>query len=36
MKWKCVVCGYIANADQPPSSCPICHAGASKFVEEAG
>lgn len=29
--WCCVVCGYLHKGDQPPASCPICHADASKF-----
>jgi rubrerythrin len=32
-KWKCVVCGYIHQGDQPPDRCPICGAPKSKFVK---
>ena len=24
-KWKCRVCGYIYEGDNPPAECPICH-----------
>lgn len=36
MKWKCTVCGYIHEGDQPPEKCPQCGAPADKFekVEE--
>lgn len=33
MKWKCTVCGYIAEGAQPPVECPVCHVPASKFVK---
>ena len=32
-KWKCVVCGYIHEGDEPPERCPICGAPKSKFVK---
>jgi rubrerythrin len=32
-KWKCVVCGYIHNGDEPPERCPICGAPKSKFIK---
>jgi rubrerythrin len=32
-KWKCVVCGYIHQGDEPPSTCPICGAFKEKFVQ---
>lgn len=31
-KWKCVICGYVHEGEEPPESCPICKAPASKFV----
>ena len=31
-KWKCTVCGYIHNGDEPPEKCPVCGADRSKFV----
>ncbi|MEE8886558.1 MAG: [FeFe] hydrogenase, group A [Eubacteriales bacterium] len=24
-KWKCRVCGYIYEGEQPPEECPVCH-----------
>ncbi len=32
-KWKCSVCGYIHDGDEPPEKCPVCGADKSKFVE---
>ena len=32
-KWKCTVCGYIHQGDEPPSNCPICGAPREKFVQ---
>jgi len=32
-KWKCTVCGYIHQGDEPPAKCPVCGADRSKFVE---
>jgi rubredoxin len=32
-KWKCSVCGYIHEGDEPPEECPICGADRSQFVE---
>ncbi len=34
MKWVCQVCGYVAEGDNPPAECPVCHAPASKFKEQ--
>ena len=31
-KWKCSICGYIHNGDEPPDTCPICGAFREKFV----
>ncbi len=31
--WRCSICGYIHRGDAPPSRCPVCNAGASKFIE---
>ncbi len=35
-KWRCTVCGYIHEGDQPPEICPVCKQPADKFekVEE--
>ena len=35
-KWICQVCGYVHEGDTPPAECPICHAKADKFKEQAG
>ena len=32
-KWRCTVCNYIHEGDQPPETCPVCGADKSKFVE---
>ncbi|MBF0120311.1 MAG: rubredoxin [Desulfobacterales bacterium] len=36
-KWKCLVCGYIHEGDNPPDNCPVCGADSSNFslVEES-
>jgi len=31
-KWKCTICRYIHEGDEPPAQCPICKAPASKFI----
>lgn len=31
-QWKCTVCGYIHEGDEPPEICPVCGADRSKFV----
>ena len=33
-KWVCSVCGYVAEGEQPPEECPLCHAPASKFTKQ--
>ena len=32
-KWRCTVCGYIYEGENPPEECPTCHVPASKFVK---
>lgn len=32
-KWKCTVCGYIHEGQQPPAQCPLCKQPAEKFVK---
>ncbi|WP_368294333.1 flavin reductase [Dehalobacter sp. TBBPA1] len=32
MKWRCVVCGYIHEGDNPPETCPVCGVDSSNFV----
>ena len=31
-KWKCKICGYIYEGDEPPKKCPQCSAPEEKFV----
>jgi rubrerythrin len=31
MKWRCIICGYIHEGDQPPHKCPVCGAPAKLF-----
>ena len=35
-KFVCLVCGYVYEGEEAPAECPICHAPASKFQEQAG
>ena len=30
-KWKCRVCGYVYEGEQPPRECPVCHQGSDVF-----
>ena len=32
-KFRCLVCGYVYEGENPPAECPVCHAPASKFAE---
>ena len=32
-KYRCLVCGYIHEGNEPPQECPICHVGSEKFEE---
>jgi len=32
-KWKCTVCGYIHEGEEPPEQCPVCGADKSQFTE---
>lgn len=31
-RWKCTVCGYIHEGNEPPEHCPICGADKTKFI----
>ena len=31
-QWKCLVCGAIIKGENPPEKCPVCGAGADRFV----
>lgn len=35
-KWRCTVCGYVHEGEEPPATCPVCGASKSAFelVEE--
>ncbi|MDH3972925.1 MAG: glutamate synthase-related protein [Deltaproteobacteria bacterium] len=30
-KWRCTICGYVAEGEYPPDKCPICSASSDKF-----
>ena len=32
-KFRCLVCGYVYEGENPPEACPVCRAKADKFVE---
>ena len=32
-KFRCLVCGFVYEGENPPAECPQCHAKAEKFVE---
>ncbi len=32
-KWKCSVCNYIHEGEEPPEKCPVCGANKDKFIE---
>lgn len=32
-KFRCLVCGYVYEGENPPEKCPMCKAPAAKFVE---
>lgn len=33
-KWRCLVCGYIFEGEEPPEVCPACGVGPENFVRE--
>lgn len=33
-RWRCTVCNYIHEGDEPPDVCPVCGVGKDKFVPE--
>ena len=35
-KWKCEICGYIAEGETAPEVCAVCGAGAEVFAESDG
>ena len=30
-QWRCTVCGYIHEGDEPPEECPVCGAPKEAF-----
>ena len=32
-KWRCNICGYVHEGDEPPEKCPVCGADKSEFTE---
>ena len=32
-RWRCTVCGYLHEGEEPPEKCPVCGADRSLFVE---
>ncbi|OFX79187.1 MAG: rubredoxin [Bacteroidetes bacterium GWE2_29_8] len=32
-KFKCEVCGYIHEGEEPPEICPVCSVGPELFQE---
>ncbi len=32
-KWRCGVCGYVYEGDEPPDKCPVCGADKNLFEE---
>jgi rubredoxin/uncharacterized membrane protein len=31
-RWRCTICGYIHEGEEPPEVCPVCGADRSQFV----
>ncbi|MEG0230271.1 MAG: NADH peroxidase [Oscillospiraceae bacterium] len=36
MKFVCSICGYVHEGDTAPDFCPVCKAGADKFIVQTG
>jgi rubrerythrin len=32
-RWRCIICGYIHDGDEPPLTCPVCGAPREMFEE---
>jgi rubrerythrin len=32
-KFRCSICGYIYEGEEPPEKCPVCGAPGEDFVE---
>ena len=37
-KYRCVICGYIHEGNEPPEKCPLCQMPSDKFelIEDDG
>ncbi|MDV4150040.1 NADH peroxidase [Clostridium sp. AL.422] len=35
-KFVCTICGYVYEGEMAPAECPVCKAGADKFIEQTG
>ena len=33
MKWKCEICGFVAEGEEAPEICEVCGAGKESFVD---
>lgn len=33
-RWRCIVCGYVHEAPEPPRWCPMCGADSDQFVRD--
>ncbi|VGO17622.1 hypothetical protein PDESU_06223 [Pontiella desulfatans] len=31
-QWVCSICGHVHKGEEPPKSCPLCHAPGSKYT----
>jgi ferredoxin hydrogenase len=32
-RWRCSICGYIYEGDEPPEQCPVCGTSKDDFEE---
>lgn len=30
-RWRCTVCGYVCEGEEPPEECPVCGAPQTAF-----
>jgi nitrite reductase (NADH) large subunit len=35
MRFRCTVCGYVHEGNEPPDTCPVCGVGREEFVPES-
>jgi rubrerythrin len=31
-KWRCKICGYVHEGENPPDKCPVCGVSEDQFV----